>query len=304
MKSKHYFKENILSIFLICILLLAGCSSFDDEASDNATPGNTSESAAFSPEKDADSRKGEKADYDVLPEGAGSAGNDVTPAEMNGSDSTENQLQEDEPVCRVVVLDPGHGGIFPGAHCRYGDEKDMNLKVAEYAKEYLEANVENIRVLLTRDEDTELSENLVQDLILRADLAQDAGAEIFVSMHFNASENHNIDGSQIYVSNRPEVNEQCTILAECIMKELTAIGLDDGGVHTRNSSDMKDENGKPLDYYAINRHCAARGIPGIIIEHCFIDNEYDLRFVAGEEALRILGEADARGIAEYLKNPD
>ena len=66
---------------------------------------------------------------------------------------------------------------------------------------------------------------------------------------------------------------------------------------------MFDENGRAIDYYAINRHCAARGIPGIIVEQCYMDNEIDQVHVTTEEGLKELGEANARGIANYLELP-
>ena len=72
------------------------------------------------------------------------------------------------------------------------------------------------------------------------------------------------------------------------------------GIVTKNSNDMVDANGNPLEYYAINRHAANRDMIGIIIEHCFMDNEEDKQFIADDEALKRLGEADARGIAAYF----
>lgn len=62
-----------------------------------------------------------------------------------------------------------------------------------------------------------------------------------------------------------------------------------------------DAYGNPLDYYAINRHAANRGIPGIIVEQCFMDTEF--AYYSSQEALNRLGVANAKGIAEYLGLP-
>jgi N-acetylmuramoyl-L-alanine amidase len=84
------------------------------------------------------------------------------------------------------------------------------------------------------------------------------------------------------------------------MQELVNLGLKRRSVSSRKSTDMFDSNGRAYDYYAINRHCAARDIPGIIVEQCFMDSEYDQQFITSEEGLQSLGDANARGIAAYL----
>jgi N-acetylmuramoyl-L-alanine amidase len=104
----------------------------------------------------------------------------------------------------------------------------------------------------------------------------------------------------VLVSHQENVSEACKDLGESILGELTALGLVSNGTITRDSNDMFDDAGKPLDYYAINRHCAARDIPGIIVEHCFMDNATDEQFIDSEEDLRALAKADAVGIANYF----
>ena len=54
------------------------------------------------------------------------------------------------------------------------------------------------------------------------------------------------------------------------------------------------------DYYFIPRECAGRCIPGIIIEHCFLDAPADVPFYDTPEDLVRMGYADAIGIANYL----
>lgn len=83
----------------------------------------------------------------------------------------------------VVVLDPGHGGRFPhdGAHGRKGlVEKNVALAVANKTKELLEAA--GATVVLTREGDVDVS------LSERARIANEAGADLFLSIHCNSME--------------------------------------------------------------------------------------------------------------------
>lgn len=200
----------------------------------------------------------------------------------------------------VIVLDPGHGGKFPGA-CYYGyEEKNLNLKVAWYCRRYLEENYKGIKIYMTREGDNHLLDELDKDLEQRAQYAQDVGAAILVSFHFNASYYHNINGCLAISSHRTNVKEQCNALSNSILTQLSALGIRDKGILIDYSTDHFDEAGRPLDGYAINRHCANRGIPGIIVEHCYIDSEEDKKYFDSEAALQKLGIADAIGIANHL----
>jgi N-acetylmuramoyl-L-alanine amidase len=85
----------------------------------------------------------------------------------------------------VVVLDPGHGGRWPhdGAHGRRGlHEKVIALQVAQKTKELLEQ--QGATVILTRDADEDVP------LADRVRIANEAGADVFLSIHCNAMEKH------------------------------------------------------------------------------------------------------------------
>ena len=199
----------------------------------------------------------------------------------------------------VVVLDPGHGGQFSGAvHGLV--EKDTVLKIALYAKAYMEEHYPQIEVKMTRETDKDFDSQLAKDLENRVQLGKELGADVFVSLHLNASAAHNIRGAEVICPHREHVKTESFLLANCILDELTALGIKRRGIVTKNSNDMVDANGNPLEYYAINRHAANRDMVGIIVEHCFMDNEEDKVFLADEAALQRLGEADARGIAAYF----
>lgn len=203
---------------------------------------------------------------------------------------------------RVVVLDPGHGGAYAGASYQGFLEKDLTLKLAQYIKAYLETHYEGVSVYLTRNDDALLSDNAAEDLEKRVELAAGLGAELLVSLHFNAEPNqHSSAGALVCISKQANVNSASEALANSILEQLEQLGLQNRGLLLRDHDRYVDENGAALDYYAICRHSAAAGFPGIIVEHCFMDNPAELQFFGSEDALQRLATADAVGIANYMK---
>jgi N-acetylmuramoyl-L-alanine amidase len=93
---------------------------------------------------------------------------------------------------RTVVVDPGHGGDETGVRGGTGAlEKDVTLAVGRKLKAAIEARL-GVRVLLTRDADTAVP------LDERAALANNNKADLFVSLHVNASARKETSGAQIY----------------------------------------------------------------------------------------------------------
>ena len=228
---------------------------------------------------------------------AGPEDTDIT----NDNTEAANVEVENPNGSKVVVLDPGHGGKFTGAIYFGQQEKDMTLKVANYIRDYLTTNYENIEVYLTRETDIALDPDIKIELEQRAEVAKEYNADFFVSLHFNASEEHNLNGATVYASFRDNVGEGSQGIAASILNELVTLGLKNNNVKTRVSKDYFAEDGSRLDYYAVIRHSALRDIPGVIVEHCFMDNEIDKAYIDTEEKLQALAEADAKGIAKYLE---
>jgi N-acetylmuramoyl-L-alanine amidase len=113
----------------------------------------------------------------------------------------------------VVVLDPGHGGKFPhdGAHGAHGLlEKDIALAVAQRTKALLEA--QGTTVILTRDSDLDIS------LPERVRIANDAGADLFLSIHCNSMETsedrHVTRGVETYFLSPDPTDAEAKMLAE------------------------------------------------------------------------------------------
>jgi len=105
----------------------------------------------------------------------------------------------------VVVLDAGHGGRFTGAVANALVEKDINLDVVLRVWRLLK-DEEDVKLILTRRTDVELDRNWSRDLDARVDVANRANADLFVSVHFNATAGHktNVSGIEVYVAREEE----------------------------------------------------------------------------------------------------
>lgn len=167
-------------------------------------------------------------------------------------------------------------------------EKDLSLRLAEMIQDELQRQG-CTEVFLTRQEDVGIS------IRERAAYAGQLDAEFLVSLHFNASEKHNLFGTEIWVSSaKVERQDEAVRLAKCFEKKLVLLGLESRGIKVRT------DNASNEDYYGIIREGVKCGIPTILVEHCFLDHENDAPFWKGEEALRKLAQADAAAIMEYL----
>ena len=204
----------------------------------------------------------------------------------------------------VVVLDPGHGGPFSGATYRGTTEKASTLSVAKACKDYLEREYDNVIVYLTRTGDYVFDpDSDVDDLEYRVRYAKSRGADIVVSLHFDAY-NGKTAGGEALVPRKNTVAARAKSLGSFILRELENLGIDNLETMTRKSDRSKYSypNGEAMDAYLINRLSAESGIVSCIIEHCHIDNNYDYyNFINSPEKLKALGAADARGIAEFLQ---
>jgi len=103
-------------------------------------------------------------------------------------------LQPGQPVLalkKVVVIDAGHGGHDPGARGLLGFEKDVNLSAAEALKARLEQSG-RYKVVMTRDADVYIP------LADRVRIAQQAGADLFISLHSDSGPNSQVHGASVY----------------------------------------------------------------------------------------------------------
>lgn len=109
---------------------------------------------------------------------------------------------------KIVVLDPGHGGEDPGAVGRIYQEKNIVLKIARKCMEILRKE-KGIQPAMTRTGDYYIS------LGRRVQIAEAYGADLFVSIHTNASYKRKIKGSSIYfLSHKGASDKASRLLAQ------------------------------------------------------------------------------------------
>ena len=207
----------------------------------------------------------------------------------------------------VVVLDPGHGGYDPGAIANGTNEKTLTLKIAKYCKAALEKNG-RIQVYMTRESDTSVggATNASDDLKNRVSFAASKNADLFVSIHLNSA-GAAAYGAEVYYPNsnyRSDIGQEGQKLASSIQKQLVDLGLYNRGVKVRQSENGSTyPDGSVQDYYAVIHQSKRNGFPGIIVEHAFLTNASDYqKYLSSDEKLKTLGEADAKGIIEYINN--
>lgn len=93
----------------------------------------------------------------------------------------------------TLVIDAGHGGKDGGTVGKYSKEKDIALSIAMGLGEKIEKNLPDVTVIYTRKDDTFIP------LFERVILANEVQADLFISIHCNASRNKNARGTETYV---------------------------------------------------------------------------------------------------------
>ena len=191
----------------------------------------------------------------------------------------------------TVVIDPGHGGISAdgdetNSGCKYHglEEKNVNLITAKAMYDEL-SEYGNVNVFLTRDADEEVS------LSRRVEFADAKGADVIISIHYNASADHNFFGSEVFTSAYGECYGIGHALGEQIMKEWVSEG--------NIPKDVKTRIGKKGDYYGLIRNGTSVGIPTIILEHGYLDNDRDYQRIKNEVAWKNFGIMDATAVAKF-----
>ena len=119
----------------------------------------------------------------------------------------------------TVVIDPGHGGNDPGAVGRKGKEKNINLNVAIKLGKLIENNCNDTKVIYTRKSD------IFVPLHKRADIANNAKANLFISIHTNAvaRNNSHVKGTETYTLGLHRTEENL----EVAKKENSVILIED-----------------------------------------------------------------------------
>ncbi len=178
----------------------------------------------------------------------------------------------------IVCIDPGHGGNDPGAVANGIREKDANLAVSFLVRDMLQSQG-GIEVLMTRETDRYVTHTE------RAAKANQAGADLFISVHHNAASSTEARGLEIYHSVLAGEGEK---LAEFIHQRYQVLipELPTRGIRTRTRDDGSD-------YYAVIRLTRA---PAIIIEGGFLTNAEDAKLIKQKHFQERQAQAISQGV--------
>ena len=202
----------------------------------------------------------------------------------------------------VVAIGAGHDANHPGASANGLREEVLTLKVARYCQQEL-SQYSGVRVVMIREnEGCPYNSTSSYCLNQRVYDAKNAGADLYVDLHFNSGGG---TGAEIYYPNknyRPDLSEEGLSVSNKILEQLTALGLPNRGAKIKDStlagSSGQYPDGSKADYFTTNVLAKELGLTGIIVEHAFLDHGYDAAKLQDENFLRQLGIADATGIAQ------
>lgn len=220
---------------------------------------------------------------------------------------------------RVVVIDPGHGGEDPGAIGGDLKEKDVAFDVAARMAAKL-AEVRGLKIVRTRERDERVP------LRRRFRAAEEATADLFVSIHLNASPNRTASGAEVYFLSigaaTDEAAKEAARLeneadADYVVEEDAALGNLPFSVSLRQSDTLRRSSRLAevvLDLLADRDLAEARGVrqagfavlksfqvPSILVEIGFISSEQDRVRLALPDYRQKLAEALADGVLQYLQ---
>ncbi len=120
-------------------------------------------------------------------------------------------FEAEEEGVNIIVIDPGHGGKDPGnlGTGRYKDrEKDVSYDVSLLVKQYIEENLPGTKAVLTRDDSQFI------ELYQRTVIANRANADLFISIHCNANDNHSAYGTESFVLGMGEKDQRLNKTAQ------------------------------------------------------------------------------------------
>ncbi|WCR26372.1 N-acetylmuramoyl-L-alanine amidase CwlD [Paenibacillus thiaminolyticus] len=191
---------------------------------------------------------------------------------------------------KVVIIDAGHGGPDGGAVSKQGViEKDINLSIALYLRDYLQQA--GAVVFMTREGDYDLaapdtrgySKRKAEDLKRRVSFVQEKKADILISLHMNSIPSGKWSGAQSFYTKRHPESER---LAKWIQSEI------------RHNLENTDRVAKPVDRRLyLMEHIE---IPSALVEVGFLSNLEESRKLADEQYQRKVAASVYKGILRFM----
>lgn len=213
----------------------------------------------------------------------------------------------------IVAVNAGHGGDDSGAVGHGMQEKNLTLSISRSLVNELNTYT-GVSAVMTRVNDNQYSTgaylpsrngslNTAQDLQNRVDIAKLMGADVYVSVHINSTGTGGAYGAEVWVPNTsqylvPDAHKIGTELGDKILAQLEKLGLYNRGTKVKSTVEDAYPDGSLEDWYGDIRKARLAGMPGIIVEHAFIDNASDASKLQDAAFVKQLGVADATGIAQ------
>ena len=203
----------------------------------------------------------------------------VTDLELYGSVETPGWMN----IRGTIVIDPGHGGSDPGCvNRRLGTrEADITLKICKHLAKILRSQGWN--VVMTRETDRDVTYAGSPDrmeLEARSGIANQIGADLFMSVHCNASVNTNATGSSIHWWKAEDY-----AFAQSLEPVLgNAIGLGQKGL-IRNR-------------FVVLRHSK---MPSVLVETAFLTNSREGAKLSDPRFQKVIAQQLAGGLANYMR---
>lgn len=191
-----------------------------------------------------------------------------------------------KPHSPIIVIDAGHGGFDPGKISADGiEEKEINLAIASYLKDYLIA--EDYTVYMTRETDCDLADSDAShkkrsDLDNRLQLIDEKNADLMISIHQNSFPSTSEHGAQTFYYTG---NENGKALALSIQTSL--LSWDPSNKRQAKSADS---------YYILKQ----LSVPAVIVECGFLSNPEEAHKLADSNYQKQLAFQICVGICHYL----
>jgi N-acetylmuramoyl-L-alanine amidase len=260
---------------------------------------------------------GEK-DTEVIPPAAGGMGTAVAAAALSSAEGVNipDKMVLEKSGRKKIVIDAGHGGKDPGGRKLFGlKEKELNLLVARELYDSLKGE-DIFDVLLTRGSDEFVP------LADRSVAANNFKADIFISIHANASRDRREKGFEIYFMSEKASDPWAAEVADY---ENSVVGLEDGGgqgdpaamlLHSMARNEYLNEGSQlaglvsaemekrtPFSNRGVKQAAfyVLRGTysPGILVEMGFMTNSNDQKNMNDKKTRAKIADSIYRGVMKY-----